>query len=73
MILSLKEFIIMKKLIPGQAVLVTWRNQKEPLKGNFISYSASQPNEDFERIMVNMDNGFMCDSNGFHPDCVQAA
>lgn len=57
----------------GQKVLVNWHGFEDPLTGTFIGYSLPDKGENFERVRVQMDNGFGCDGSGFHPDHVSPA
>ena len=56
----------------GDRVLVLW-DRIGWLPGVFIDYSSGLEDEDFQRCMVKMDNGFACHAPGFHPDCVKVA
>lgn len=61
------------ELQPGQRVEVNWGEQFGWLPGTFRGYTTGDADENFNRCMVSMDNGFACNAPGYHPDCVRQA
>ncbi len=59
------------KFVTGQRVLVNWGERHGWLPGTFEGYSSPAVDEEFRRCRVEMDNGFACNGEGYHPDCVR--
>lgn len=57
----------------GDRVEVNW-GPRGWLAGTFLAFeSCPDPEEEFIRVHVAMDNGFACEGSGYHPDCVRPA
>ena len=63
---------MLEGLKSGDRVEVLWA-RRGWLGGTFERLETHpDPDEEFRRVHVKMDNGFPCEGTGFHPDCVRA-
>lgn len=56
----------------GERVVVLW-HKRGWLPGTFVEYCSGMPDEEFSRVIVDMDTGEPClEYGGYHPDCVKS-